>query len=274
MDLVLPGQMVMELLGVFLCALSGGLAAVRKSFDIFGIVVLAWLSGLGGGLIRDVLIGAVPPVGISSWPYVATAVFGGIVTWALHFGLGRVRRLVLVLDAGALGLFTAVGTVKALQYGAGPLAAVFCGAITAIGGGVLRDLFTGEVPIVFNHRELYAVPSVLGAAALTVASMTGVLDVAVEILVVLAIIVIRLVTLRLRWEAPTALTPPVRGPRPSRAPSLSASRLLRGGRSGSRPRVAGERRTEPAPQDPPPTAGHAWRDWLRAVRGGSGKMDG
>ncbi|MEV7972007.1 TRIC cation channel family protein [Cellulomonas sp. NPDC089187] len=284
MDLALPGQMPLELLGVFLCALSGGLAAVRKSFDIFGIIVLAWVAGLGGGLMRDVLIGAIPPVGISSWPYVATACAAGLVTWALHFGMSKVRRPVLVLDAAALGLFTAAGTVKALQYGVGPMAAVFAGVITGIGGGILRDLLTGDVPIVFSHRELYAVPSVLGAAALTLASMTGALNVAVEVTVAVAIAVVRLVSLRFRLEAPTALAAPDRSnrPRPSRAPSLSASRALRLGRgggdgsSGGRRRVAGEKRAvEQTPvREPSEAATSQLRRWLHAMRGGRGKMDG
>lgn len=280
-DVVLPGQMPVELLGVFLCALSGGLAAVRKSFDIFGIIVLAWVAGLGGGLIRDVLIGAIPPVGISSWPYVATACGAGLVTWALHFGMARVRRLVLVLDAAALGLFTAVGTVKALEYGVGPMAAVFAGVITGVGGGILRDLLTGDVPIVFSHRELYAVPSVLGAAALTVASMTGALDVAVQVTVALAIAAVRLLSLRLRLEAPTALAAPDRSnrSRPSRSPALSASRALRLGRSGGggggRRRVAGEKRgpdTTSEPQGRDAVLGQ-FRRWLHTMRGGRGKMD-
>lgn len=283
MDLELPGQLPLELLGVFLCALSGGLAAVRKSFDIFGIIVLAWVAGLGGGLLRDVLIGAIPPVGISSWPYVVTACGAGVVTWALHFGMGRVRRLVLVLDAAALGLFTAAGTVKALQYGVGPMAAVFAGVITGIGGGILRDLLSGDVPLVFSHRELYAVPSVLGATALTLASMAGALDVAVEVTVAVAIAAVRLLSLRFRLEAPTALTAPRRENTPgsSRSPSLSPSRSLRrrtGGTSGGRRRVAGEKRSDPenvaaAPQGRDAVLGQ-FRRWLHAVRGGSGKMDG
>ncbi|WP_263120378.1 TRIC cation channel family protein [Cellulomonas sp. RIT-PI-Y] len=278
-DLALPGQLPLELLGVFLCGLSGGLAAVRKSFDIFGIIVLAWVAGLGGGLIRDVLIGAIPPVGISSWPYVATACGAGVVTWALHFGLGRVRRLILVLDAAALGLFTAAGTVRALEHGVGPMASVFAGVITGVGGGILRDLFSGEVPIVFSHRELYAVPSVAGAVALTLASMNGLLTVAAEVTVAVAVAALRLLSLRFRLEAPTALSGPRRDSTPgsSRSPALPASRALRlrraAGDAGSvgRRRVAGRKRAEQAAS---PDVHGPFRRWLDAWRDRSGKMDG
>lgn len=280
-DLELPGQLPLELLGVFLCGLSGGLAAVRKGFDIFGIIVLAWVAGLGGGLIRDVLIGAIPPVGISSWPFVATACGAGVVTWALHFGLGRVRRLILVLDAAALGLFTAVGAVKALEYGVGPMASVFAGVITGVGGGILRDLFSGEVPIVFSHRELYAVPSVAGAVALTLASVNGVLSVPVEIAVAVATAVLRLVSLRLRLEAPAALAGPARDNTPgsSRQPSLFRSRSLRQQRGEGTPRrrIAGQRRPEsPSAESAESTEDSVsgpFRRWLLAVRGRSGRMN-
>lgn len=201
-DVDLPLQPVLELLGVFVGALSGGLAAVRKGFDIFGIVVLAWAAGLGGGILRDVLIGAVPPVGIAQWEFVATACFAGLVTWAAHPGLGRLRRFVLVLDAGALALFTVVGTVKALEYGTGATAAVCAGVITGVGGGVLRDLLTGEVPVVLHHRQLYAIPSVVGAVLIAVLWNTGTLSVPTEVAVVAVVFGARVLALRFRLQAP------------------------------------------------------------------------
>lgn len=221
----LPLQPVLELLGVFVGALSGGLAAVRKGFDIFGIVVLAWAAGLGGGILRDVLIGAVPPVGIAQWEFVVTACVAGLVTWAAHPGLGRLRRFVLVLDAGALALFTVVGTVKALEYGTGATAAVCAGVITGVGGGVLRDILTGEVPVVLHQRQLYAIPSVLGALLVAVLWHAGALTVPTEVLAVSVVLVTRLVALRFRLQAPGPWDPaavraryPGRGARPGRAP--------------------------------------------------------
>lgn len=227
----LPLQPVLELLGVFVGALSGGLAAVRKGFDIFGIVVLAWVAGLGGGILRDVLIGAVPPVGIAQWEFVATACAAGLVTWAAHPGLSRLRRFVLVLDAGALALFTVVGTVKALEHGTGATAAVCAGVITGVGGGVLRDLLTGEVPVVLHHRQLYAIPSVLGAGLVAVLWHEDALTVATEVVAVVVVLGTRLVALRFRLQAPG---PWERAGR-TRPAGARRGRVLRGRRPAAAP---------------------------------------
>lgn len=277
----LPAQMPLELAGVFVGALSGGLAGVRKGFDVFSIMVLAWAAGLGGGVIRDVLIGAVPPVGIAKWEYVVTAAAAGLFTWALHPGLRRVRRLVLVLDAGALALFTVVGTVKALQYGVGLLAAVFAGVITGIGGGMMRDLLTGEVPVVFSQRQLYAVPSVLGAVCLTLLSQADRVTDTIMVVAVVVVLAVRLVGMRFRLVAPGPLTLPARGSddrpnRSSRGLRVPVPRALRGAgaaeRSAGRRRVAGERRradgagddgTEPT--GTAPALGDSWGPGLLRV---------
>lgn len=242
----LPLQPVMELVGVFVGALSGGLAAVRKGFDIFGILVLAWAAGLGGGIMRDVLIGAIPPVGISQWEFIATACAAGLVTWALHPRLGRVRRFILVLDAGALALFTVVGTVKALEHGTGATAAVCAGVITGVGGGVLRDLLTAEVPVVLHHRQLYAIPSLLGAVVTVVLWRGGALATATAVVAVLVVFVLRVVALRFRLEAPG---PWVGGRRP-RNPGVGGAGRARGVRRtwrgpGREGRAGGDERADP-----------------------------
>ncbi|HEY0186038.1 MAG TPA: TRIC cation channel family protein [Cellulomonas sp.] len=198
----LPLEPYMELVGVFVGALSGGLAAVRKGFDIFGILVLAWAAGLGGGILRDVLIGAIPPVGISQWEFIGTACAAGLVTWALHPRLGRARRFILVLDAGALALFTVVGAIKALEYGVGATAAVCAGVITGVGGGVLRDLLTAEVPVVLHHRQLYAIPSVVGAVLTVVLWQLDLLSAAGAVVAVLVVLGLRLIAMRFRLQAP------------------------------------------------------------------------
>lgn len=198
----LPVGPVLEVLGVFVGSMSGALAAVRKQFDLFGILVLAWAAGLGGGVLRDVLIGAVPPVGISDVRLVAAALAGGLVMYFGHPRLERARRMIVVLDAGALALFSVVGTVKGLEYGTTALAAVVVGVLTGVGGGMLRDLLTGEVPVVLHHRQLYAVPALLGAAAtaglwhLDRAGAVGLTAVAV------GVFALRVAALRFRIDAP------------------------------------------------------------------------
>lgn len=192
----------LELAAIFCGALSGGLAAVRKNFDFFAVLLLAWAAGLGGGILRDVLIGAVPPVGISDWRFVTATLLSGLAIYFFHPRLQRMRRAVIVLDAGALAIFVVIGAQKGLELGAGPLAAVFVGLLTGIGGGLLRDLLVDEVPLVLRERELYAVPALLGAAGTVGLDQVGALGDVTRVVLVLLIFGLRLVALRQRWQVP------------------------------------------------------------------------
>lgn len=204
----LPVEPVLEVAGVLVAAMSGALAAVRKQFDVFGVLVLAWATGLGGGVLRDVLIGAVPPVGISDPRLMAAALVGGLLMYFGHPRLERARRVIVVLDAGALALFAVVGTVKGLEHGTTPLAAVVVGVLTGVGGGILRDLLTGEVPVVLHHRQLYAVPALLGAVATVVLWQLGVAGAVGLTLVAAGVFALRVAALRFKLNAPG----PWRGP--------------------------------------------------------------
>lgn len=159
-----PGLLlvVLDLAGIFAFALSGGLVGVRKGLDVFGVLVLAAATGLGGGFLRDVLIGAVPPAALADWRYLAVPVAAGLVTFWFHPALGRMERLVTVFDAFGLGLFAVVGALKALEYGLGPVPAALMGVVTAVGGGMVRDVLAGRVPVVLRS-ELYATPALLGS---------------------------------------------------------------------------------------------------------------
>jgi uncharacterized membrane protein YeiH len=161
--------LLLDLVGVFAFALSGGLVAVRKRLDLFGVLVLAGATGLGGGVLRDLLIGLIPPIGISDWRLVATALAAGLVTFVYHPGVERLGRLVKVLDAVGLALFAVGGALLALaRPGIPPLAAIIVGTLTAVGGGALRDVLVGQVPEVLR-RELYALPALLGSTIVVVA---------------------------------------------------------------------------------------------------------
>ena len=142
-----------EYLAIFCCGLVGGLAAIRKQYDVFAIIITAWLTALGGGIIRDILLGAVPPVGISDKGSVLTALIAGCVVAVIHVEVGRLRRTMLILDALALGLFAVNGTSKALMYNTSGLTAVFLGTFTAMGGGLIRDILLNEVPVVIRDRH-------------------------------------------------------------------------------------------------------------------------
>ncbi|WP_380169530.1 trimeric intracellular cation channel family protein [Jannaschia sp. R86511] len=205
-----------ELVGVTVFALSGGLVAARRGMDLFGAVVLALVAGLGGGVIRDVLLGATPPGNLSNVWALSCATTAGVVAFYWDLGLDRFRRAVLVLDAGGLGLFTVNGAVTALTLGAPPLAAVFLGLITGIGGGVLRDLLSGQVPVVLQD-DIYAVPSLAGSVAVVLLWQAGLWGVTAGVLVAVAVFAVRLLGRMRRWHLRrTPTDPPAWPERPPR----------------------------------------------------------
>jgi uncharacterized membrane protein YeiH len=163
--------LVLNLAGTFVFGLSGGLVGVRTRLDVFGVVVLAVVVGLAGGITRDLLIG-IPPQTFRDWRYVAVASTAGLVTFVAPAALSRLERPVLVLDAAGLALFCVTGASTALDHRVPPFEAVVLGAITGVGGGVLRDILVREIPVVLR-TGLYAIPALIGAAVVVVASESG-----------------------------------------------------------------------------------------------------
>lgn len=192
----------LELLGVFVFGLSGALAGARKRFDALALLILAAAAGLGGGVVRDVLIGAVPPVGVSDWHLMTAACVAGVVTFFFSSRVARLERAVLLFDAAGLGLFAIAGTQKALQLGTSSLTALVVGVVSAVGGGVLRDLLSGDVPRLLAHAEWYATPALLGAGAYTVAWHADAATPAVTWGCALLVVVLRVVALRRDWQVP------------------------------------------------------------------------
>ena len=162
--------LVLDLVGTFVFALDGALVALRVArLDIVGAVTLAMVTAIGGGVLRDVLIGAVPPATFSDWRYLTVATAGGLIAFLLGNRLERLSSPITVLDAAGLSLFAVIGASKALDFGLGAGQAVLLGAITGVGGGTLRDVLVRRVPAVLQSG-LYAIPAIIGAA-LTVASI-------------------------------------------------------------------------------------------------------
>lgn len=190
-----------ELVGIAAFALSGALVAVRKPLDIFGVLVLAGATGLGGGFLRDVLIGATPPAALQDWRYLLVPMLAGLVAFRFHPALGRVERKIAVFDAAGMGLFCVTGAVKALDFGLEPVAAALMGMVTAIGGGVIRDLLAGRVPVVLRE-ELYAFPALLGATLAVLAVGWDLAEVWVIVPGALLAFGYRMIALRRGWHAP------------------------------------------------------------------------
>jgi uncharacterized membrane protein YeiH len=201
-----PLLQTLELAGIFVFALSGGLVAVRKHLDIFGVLVLAGTTGLGGGFLRDVLIGATPPAALADWRSLIVPVAAGLTTFVFHPALGRMERLVNVFDAAGLGLFCVTGALKAVEYGLGPIPAALMGMVTGIGGGMARDLLAGRVPVVFSS-ELYATPALAGAAWAVFAHHQGWQIAVVALPGVLVCFGWRVLAILRNWRAPVASGP-------------------------------------------------------------------
>lgn len=160
----------LDLAGTFVFALSGAMAGVRHRLDLFGVLVLSFAAANTGGIIRDLLIGAVPPGAISDWHYLCVSVAAGLVTFYFPSELIRRWNPVLLFDAAGLALFAVVGAHKALTHGLNPVMATLLGMLTGIGGGMARDILLAEVPAVLQ-ADLYAVAALLGAAVVVIASV-------------------------------------------------------------------------------------------------------
>lgn len=192
---------VLDLVGIFVFAISGALVAVRKEYDVFGVLVLATTTGLGGGFLRDVLIGATPPAALADWRYLLVPIAAGLVTFAFHSALGRQERMINVFDAFGLALFCVTGALKAVDYGLGPVPAALMGMLTAIGGGMARDVLTGRAPVVFRS-ELYATPALIGATIAVVGEEYGLPLGLVAATGALTCLVLRLLAMWRDWHAP------------------------------------------------------------------------
>lgn len=192
---------VLDLVGIFVFAITGALVAVRKGLDVFGVLVLAGTTGLGGGFLRDVLIGATPPVALADWRYLMVPVAAGLVTFWFHPTLGRLERTVTVLDAFGLSLFCVAGALKALDYGLGPLPAALLGMVTGIGGGMVRDVLAGRVPVIFRG-ELYATPALAGALVAVLGTRADLPGLLVAVAGAAVCLVWRLLAMWRDWHAP------------------------------------------------------------------------
>src|SRR6202012_4730099 len=165
--------LVIDLIGTFVFAVEGASAAIQGNLDVLGLMVLAFATALGGGIIRDVLIGAVPPNSIKDWRYPAIAFMGGAVVFFQSSFVNQVpASLIVTLDAAGLSLFAVAGAAKALDYGIHPFLAILMGGITGVGGGTVRDLLLGRVPTVLRS-DIYAVAALAGAAVMVAGLNAG-----------------------------------------------------------------------------------------------------
>jgi uncharacterized membrane protein YeiH len=198
--------MVLELAGTFVFALSGAAAGIKHRLDLFGVLVLSCATATAGGITRDVLIGAFPPVALRDWRYLGIAVLAGLIVF---FSSPRPERqrglhnLVLSFDAAGLALFAVSGTQTALGYDLNPATAALLGMLTGIGGGMLRDVLVSDIPAVL-HSDLYAVAALAGAIVVVAGHLLHAPPVVSALAGAAVCFGMRLVALWRGWRLPTA----------------------------------------------------------------------
>ena len=195
--------LIVEYVAMGCCGMVGGMWAIRKKYDIFAIITTSWITALGGGIVRDVLLGALPPVGIADRGFVFTGLLSGVIVAVAHPEIDKWRWFMLTIDALALGLFAVNGTAKGLDFHMSGLTSVFLGMATALGGGLIRDMILNQVPVIVRDKHWYAVPAAVGCV-LTVfvakAKHAGYIDVTTEIildvLIVALVVAMRLMSVK------------------------------------------------------------------------------
>lgn len=192
--------------GTFVFALSGATAGVRRRLDLFGVLVLSFAAAAAGGILRDVLIGALPPVAIRDWAYPAVASAAALIVFFRYSLIERLKHPVQLFDAAGLALFAVLGAQKALMFDMNPLAAVMLGVLSGIGGGMVRDIMLTEIPIVLR-AEVYAVAALAGAAVVVAGDLLGLPQQWGMIAGGLLCFVLRVLAIRHNWQIAIAAPP-------------------------------------------------------------------
>jgi uncharacterized membrane protein YeiH len=194
--------LVLDLVGTFAFALNGALTAIRLAkLDVVGVLTLGVVTAIGGGILRDLVIGATPPPGFADWRYLAVAGAGALVAFLFGYKMSRLSMPINILDAAGLSLFAVTGASKALALGLGPVPAALLGVTTAVGGGTIRDVMIRRIPVIMR-RELYAIPALLAATITVVCWEFGVYGAVSAIVAAVACWLLRMVSVFRGWNAP------------------------------------------------------------------------
>jgi uncharacterized membrane protein YeiH len=194
---------VLDLAGTFAFAISGAVAARDRGLDWFGVTVIAFAVACGGGVIRDLCIGAVPPAGLTDWRYLAVAMAAAWMTIAASALVVRLTHPVILFDSLGLGLFAVTGAQKAMIFGHNAEVAVLLGVVTAVGGGVARDVLLNRVPVILR-REIYASAALVGAVIEVAGERLGWVSNWRTWVALMACFALRYLSLRYKWNLPRA----------------------------------------------------------------------
>lgn len=235
-----------DLVGVFFFAVSGAVLAVRKGYDLVGSLLLALMVGIGGGVIRDLIVNMDVPSAFTNPVYLLMPMLATALVFFRVVGRGRDENAVMVFDAIGLAVYCVLGTRIALLGGLDPMPAALMGLVTSIGGGMLRDVAAAEPPAVFGGPGWYAIPAMLGASLTAVLGALEWLTMLSSLPIMAAVLTLRLVSLKRQWLAPGAeITGKHQRQRltPGQSPPVEDVRDRRG--TGSLPAVPGDTAESP-----------------------------
>ena len=197
---------LLDLLGTFVFAVSGAMAASKKKVDLFGAIFAGLITAVGGGTIRDVLIGSFPVMWIENLTYIYVGLIGALATFILPQFFFRWKNAVLFIDAIGLAVFTIIGITKTELFGFHPVVAILMGVVTGVMGGILRDAFVGNTPMLLR-REIYAGASLLGAIIYTLFDLGGLDQEVNQSIVIVFIIAFRWISIKFKWRLPQMQNP-------------------------------------------------------------------
>ncbi|MDH4008027.1 MAG: trimeric intracellular cation channel family protein [Desulfuromonadales bacterium] len=192
---------ILDLIGTAAFAASGAWVGVRKQMDLFGVLVLGTVTAVGGGTLRDLLLGDIPPFSLKDEAYIYIAIVVSVVVFANRKRFEFFEKPLLYFDAIGLGTFVVIGTTKAIDFQLGALGAVLMGVMTGTAGGVMRDLLANQVPLILR-REIYASACVAGGALLVILGENGVAPATAALLSAATVILVRLLAIHYDWSLP------------------------------------------------------------------------
>lgn len=197
----------LDLGGTFVFAISGAAAAVKHRLDFFGVMVLAFAAGNAGGITRDVLIGAVPPAAIANWSYAGVSLLAGLAVFFRYPLIARLNNPVQWCDALGLAFFAVAGAQKALVHGLNPAMAALLGMLTGVGGGILRDILTADIPVVLR-ADLYALAALAAASVVAAGHVLHLWPAATTLIGGLLCFGLRYMAIQHGWHLPAARARP------------------------------------------------------------------
>jgi uncharacterized membrane protein YeiH len=192
----------LDLIGTFVFALSGAVAARQKGLDIFGVFSVAFTVACGGGIIRDLCIGAIPPAGLTNWLYLVMVIAATILTIGFYRIVNILNQPVLLFDALGLSVFAVTGARKAIFFGHNYEVAVLLGVVTAVGGGAIRDILLNRIPVILT-KEIYASAAMIGAMIVVVGEYLRYPKEIVAIVAIVCCFCLRFLSLHFHWNLPS-----------------------------------------------------------------------